>query len=154
MHIGREREEYNKGTYNQELETVEAEIAVSRENLKRAEEYLKFSNQLSAKSFITRTQLQADEFSVTKATIELNLALQKRDVLIGFTKSRTEEQLKAEVKLADRILIATDPDREGEAIAWHVKEYLEEKIKKPYFTDTKYFFKALYNIFIRNKRSA
>ena len=34
------------------------------------------------------------------------------------------------------------------------KEYLEEKIRNPYFTDTKYFFKALYNIVIKNKRSA
>ncbi len=34
------------------------------------------------------------------------------------------------------------------------KEYLEEKIKNPYFTDTKYFFSALYNILIKNKRSA
>ena len=34
------------------------------------------------------------------------------------------------------------------------KEYLQEKIKNPHFTDTKYFFKALYNIIFRNKRSA
>lgn len=34
------------------------------------------------------------------------------------------------------------------------KEYLEEKIKNPYTTDTKYFFKALFNIIVRHKRSA
>ena len=34
------------------------------------------------------------------------------------------------------------------------KEYLKEKIKNPYFTDTKYFFKAIYNIVIKQKRSA
>ncbi len=34
-----------------------------------------------------------------------------------------------EIKDADTLLLATDPDREGEAISWHIKEYLEEKDK-------------------------
>lgn len=34
------------------------------------------------------------------------------------------------------------------------REYLEEKIKNPYTTDTKYFFKAIWNIIVRRKRSA
>lgn len=31
------------------------------------------------------------------------------------------------VKQADRVILATDPDREGEAIAWHVLELMKEK---------------------------
>ena len=31
------------------------------------------------------------------------------------------------VKKADSILLATDPDREGEAISWHIQELLKEK---------------------------
>jgi lipopolysaccharide/colanic/teichoic acid biosynthesis glycosyltransferase len=34
------------------------------------------------------------------------------------------------------------------------KQYLEEKIAHPYFTDLKYFFLAIFNIIFRNKRSA
>ena len=34
-----------------------------------------------------------------------------------------------ELKDSDTLLLATDPDREGEAISWHIKEYLEENKK-------------------------
>ena len=44
-------------------------------------------------------------------------------------------QLKAEVKKADRILIATDPDREGEAIAADIAEEIEKEIERVEFTE-------------------
>ena len=34
------------------------------------------------------------------------------------------------------------------------KDYIEEKINNPYTTDTKFFFKAIYNILFRLRRSA
>jgi lipopolysaccharide/colanic/teichoic acid biosynthesis glycosyltransferase len=34
------------------------------------------------------------------------------------------------------------------------REYLRSKLKQPYTTDTKYFFKALFNILVRQKRSS
>jgi len=34
------------------------------------------------------------------------------------------------------------------------KEYLKEKERNPYFTDTKYFFKAVFNIIFKKVRSA
>ena len=44
----------------------------------------------------------------------------------GFSKKYLNEISKA-AKDSEKIILATDPDREGEAIAWHVKEYLNEK---------------------------
>src|SRR5712672_1126502 len=37
-------------------------------------------------------------------------------------KQKAISELKAAAKEAEEILIATDPDREGEAIAWHVQD--------------------------------
>src|ERR1035437_2772233 len=39
-------------------------------------------------------------------------------------------QLKAAAKNAEKIILATDPDREGEAIAWHIKELLKDQKTK------------------------
>ena len=43
----------------------------------------------------------------------------KVDYVIDMDKSKVVAQLKQEAKGAGEILLATDPDREGEAIAWH-----------------------------------
>ncbi|MEO0383972.1 MAG: type I DNA topoisomerase [Pseudomonadota bacterium] len=42
-------------------------------------------------------------------------------------KSKTITEIARSVKEADRVILATDPDREGEAISWHVLEILKAK---------------------------
>src|SRR2546426_1057301 len=44
-------------------------------------------------------------------------------------KAEVIADLKALAKKADEVLLATDPDREGEAIAWHIQQELG--LKKP-----------------------
>ena len=44
----------------------------------------------------------------------------------AFSKKYLKEIADA-AKVSTKIILATDPDREGEAIAWHVKEFLTEK---------------------------
>ena len=44
----------------------------------------------------------------------------------SFSKKYLKEITDA-AKDSSKIILATDPDREGEAIAWHIKEYLNEK---------------------------
>lgn len=41
------------------------------------------------------------------------------------SKNEIIERLQKEARSADRVFLATDPDREGEAISWHLKELLE-----------------------------
>ena len=39
-------------------------------------------------------------------------------------KNKLVNELKKEAKSSDNVILATDPDREGEAISWHLKETL------------------------------
>ncbi len=50
--------------------------------------------------------------------------------------------------------VALDRKSNVEAVLQAEREYLLEKIKHPYTTDTFYFFKALFNIIFKHKRSA
>ncbi len=48
-------------------------------------------------------------------------------------KEKVVRELEGLAEKADEVILATDPDREGEAIAWHIKEILngDKKIKAP-----------------------
>lgn len=50
--------------------------------------------------------------------------------VVPASKKKTVDRLKQEVAKASHIYLATDPDREGEAISWHLKSVL--KIKEPH----------------------
>ena len=53
-------------------------------------------------------------------------------------KTELINQLKKDAKAADTVFLATDPDREGEAISWHLKELLsldDEKAKRVTFNE-------------------
>ncbi|MET0569287.1 MAG: DNA topoisomerase, partial [Hyphomicrobiaceae bacterium] len=41
--------------------------------------------------------------------------------------AKVMKEIAAAVKTADKLILATDPDREGEAISWHILRVLEEK---------------------------
>ena len=46
---------------------------------------------------------------------------------VDFFSKKYLKEITDAAKDSDKIILATDPDREGEAIAWHVKEYLISK---------------------------
>lgn len=55
----------------------------------------------------------------------------KPEYVISPDKKKTVNQIMTDYKKADGVLIATDPDREGEAIAWHLCEILGIDKKSP-----------------------
>src|SRR5215467_15764797 len=46
-------------------------------------------------------------------------------------RSKQMRAIADEAKKADALILATDPDREGEAISWHVQEVLRQKKALP-----------------------
>jgi DNA topoisomerase-1 len=48
--------------------------------------------------------------------------------VVDSRKKKVVSDLKAKLKSADELLLATDEDREGEAIAWHLREVLAPKV--------------------------
>ena len=48
--------------------------------------------------------------------------------VVGPDKKKTVAELKKALKDADELILATDEDREGEAIAWHLLEVLKPKV--------------------------
>ena len=101
-------EEYESGTFLQEQGVVESERFVAQENLRRAEEYLRYSVKLAERGYVTPVQLEADRFAVQKAKKELENSTTKLEVLRKFTKVKTVNRLKANVETAEARLLARE----------------------------------------------
>ncbi|PIP22388.1 MAG: DNA topoisomerase I, partial [Candidatus Nealsonbacteria bacterium CG23_combo_of_CG06-09_8_20_14_all_39_25] len=56
----------------------------------------------------------------------------KPKYVIPFKSRKIIQVLKKEVEKADLVIVSTDPDREGEAIAWHLTQILNLNGEKPY----------------------
>ncbi len=50
------------------------------------------------------------------------------DYIVMRDKSKIMKELRAAVKESSEVILASDPDREGEAIAWHIKNDFESKV--------------------------
>ena len=95
---------YIEGEYPQELQRAEADITLAKVELSRAEDKLFYSRQLHEKGFITRTELQADELSVTRAQLDLKLAEGKLSLLKDYTYKQQVDQLTSDITQAEMAL--------------------------------------------------
>lgn len=68
-----------------------------------------------------------------KSTLGVNIEKDFEPKYIIPTKARKNlSELKKNIKEAEKVILATDEDREGEAIAWHITEALKKKELKNY----------------------
>jgi multidrug resistance efflux pump len=95
------KQEYLEGTYKNEEKLIQSEIFVAEQNLKRATEYLKHSQKLAARGFVSPQTLEADEFAVEKAQKDLEIAKTKLKVLQDYTKAKMLNQLDAAIETAE-----------------------------------------------------
>lgn len=63
-----------------------------------------------------------------KSRLAVNLETFDPDYIVMRDKSKVMKEIRQAAKSASEIILASDPDREGEAIAWHIRNDLEKRI--------------------------
>ncbi len=91
-------EEYIRGAFEQQTTLIESELFVAQENVRRSEEYLKFSRMLAARGYVTKMQLEGDRFAVEKAKSDLRSAEEKLNVHQKYTYKKMVVQLESQVE--------------------------------------------------------
>ncbi len=94
------KQEYVEGTFKQEEQLLLGELFVAEENLRRADEYARYSERLAAKGYVTSDQVEADKFAVDKARNDVAAVNTKLKVLREYTKAKMLKTLDAAIETA------------------------------------------------------
>lgn len=87
--------EYVEGTYLKDLQEVESLITIAQENMRSAQNVLDHTERMARKGFATPLQVEADEFAVKRAKLDLEFAQTSKKVLEDFTYKKTTKGLEA-----------------------------------------------------------
>ena len=98
---------YLEGEFPNELKEAEARLTLAIEEVTRAKENLEWSKRLANEKYISLTELEADELTVKKKILDVELAQNNLDLLKNFTYKRMLAQLKSDVKQAEMALERT-----------------------------------------------
>ena len=96
--------QYEQGQYPKDVNEATSRIKLGNEELTRAKETLKWSQELFEKKYIANTELQADRLAVERREIDRQLAVNDLNLLQNFTYHRQIRQLKSDVQQADMAL--------------------------------------------------
>lgn len=95
---------YLQGDWPQQKRSAGAAITIAEEELKRANDRLKWTQKLEKEGFVTRSELEADQLSVKKAELKLEEARESLHILEEYENPKKEEQLAAAVEETDQEL--------------------------------------------------
>lgn len=96
--------QYKEGELPQELRSLEAEITLAEEELKRSEETRDWSKKLLAKGYIASEQYESDKLSVKRRVLEVTLTKQKVALLNQFTAVKKKRELESDLEEFQREL--------------------------------------------------
>ncbi len=119
--------EYEGNLYRQEEDGLESAEFVARENVRRAEEYLRYSERMVARGYVSDTQVEADKFAVEKARKDLDSAQVRLQTLRNFTKQRTLSKLQVDVETAEARLRSRESTYKLDQLK---QDQIEDQIKK------------------------
>ncbi len=115
--------EYIGGIFPQEMKTIEGEIKLNQSELARAEDRLKWSDDMVKLGYITYAQNVADRFDLQKAEFNLQQARQKLDVLTKYTRPKQIKTLEGEVEKSRADLYARES-------AFTLEKEKEERLRR------------------------
>jgi HlyD family secretion protein len=95
---------YEQGQYPKDVNEMKMRIGLAQEELERAKHTLDWSNRLFQEKYISETEKTADELTVKRKTLELDLANANLAMLEDFTHPRQIRQLQSDVQQAESAL--------------------------------------------------
>ncbi|MBN2581552.1 MAG: HlyD family efflux transporter periplasmic adaptor subunit [Planctomycetes bacterium] len=89
-------EKYRDGDWPQQQKTAKSDITVAEQELKQAENRLKYTKDLEKDGIVTREELESDELSVTKAKLDFEKAELSLKLLEKYDYPKQMEKLKSD----------------------------------------------------------
>jgi len=98
---------YLEGEYPNQLKEAESKLTLAKEEVARSQEKVEWSRRLFQEKYISNTELTADELTLKKNILNLELAENDLDLLKQYTHKRRLAQLESDVKQAKMALDRT-----------------------------------------------
>ncbi|MFG0265881.1 MAG: efflux RND transporter periplasmic adaptor subunit [Rhodopirellula sp. JB055] len=100
------REEYLEGVYKTDEKTIQSEIAVAEQELRKAQLAIGSTERLVAKGLVKSLQLEADKFALANARNQLESAQARLKVLQNLTRRKMLVQFDSDIDAAEATLSA------------------------------------------------